>query len=79
MRTPTLQLQRISFLPPNANPFKHDLVRMGRVFAQDWTMMYMHHPHEQFKTTIFIHTPTGVRFALDMKPEPRPGPPTSHS
>lgn len=60
------KIEELSSFPPNSNPYHHDHYNMGQDFSKEWHMMFENHTTESAKWVIFIHTPTGRRFRINL-------------
>jgi hypothetical protein len=48
--------------PPEANPFNHDIARMGTPIGTDWMIMYDKHQVNPY--LVIVHIPTGKRVLI---------------
>jgi hypothetical protein len=66
-KTTQASVVQMENIPPEANPYHHDLSNMGETRGTDLHMMYGNHASEDCKYLIFVEKSTGKRFKLMVK------------
>lgn len=61
-----IHVQEVESIPPGANPFNHDLWRMGTPIDKDLILMYSNSRPDQITHVVLVNTKTGRRFDLDI-------------
>lgn len=56
-----MRLEQMDSIPPNSNPFHHDLYHMGTAITKEWMIMHL---GSGTKYLILVHCPTGARTKL---------------
>lgn len=63
MKTKTLMIAyRLKAIPPGANPYNFDLIRMGADVSKDWHAMY--YSSSQHEELVLHRTATGERYMI---------------
>lgn len=63
----SIQVSPMDPIPPDANPFCHDAVRMGTYLGKNVAVMYMNFPSERCKALVIVNMETGERIMLLFK------------
>lgn len=63
------KMETLPSLPPNSNPFEHDLWNMGQRIGKEHMLMFRNHPLEDLDYLIVVNTTTGERVKLYFKEE----------
>jgi len=53
-------------IPPNSNPFDHDIYNMGSKIGKNMMMMHCNHPHESISYIILVDTMSGERVRINI-------------
>lgn len=61
-----IHVREVESIPPGANPFNHDLWRMGTPIDKDLILMYSNSRPDQITHVVLVNTKTGRRFDLDL-------------
>lgn len=59
-----MKVEKIESFPAGANPFNHDLMRMGHTIGKDLMLMMSNHSGEECKSLVLVNTKTGERWKL---------------
>ena len=66
-----LTTHELPSLPPNSNPFSHDLERMGIWLGKNVLVMTNNHDGDHCQHLVVVNTETGERIALVFSPPKR--------
>jgi hypothetical protein len=60
-----MRIVSLDGIPPNSNPFDHDMYNMGTRIASNVMVMHETHPTQKAKYIIIVNTETGERLKVE--------------